>query len=181
MKFSPLDIYNKEFTKSTFGGYKAEEVEDFLEDVGRAFEKTIKELNNVKDEKEKLEEKLKNYENIEDKLEQTLLSVQETAKVQTEQAKNEANMIIEKANMKAKKIIDEAKIKIREEQQALENLKEVRELFEIRFESLLKSHLKLLEKDDQFEEIDDIIENNFENTEIENNENHESTNSHNNE
>ena len=102
MKFSPLDIYNKEFSKSTFGGYKVEEVEDFLEEVGRSFEKILKELNKTREENDRLQERLENYEKIEDKLEQTLLTVQETAKEQSRQAKNEADMIIEKQILKQK-------------------------------------------------------------------------------
>ncbi|MFW6026934.1 MAG: DivIVA domain-containing protein, partial [Candidatus Woesearchaeota archaeon] len=129
-----------------------------LDDIGRTYEKLIKEVNRLKDEKEKLEEKLKNYENIEDKLEQTLMSVQETAKIQTEQAKNEADMIIKKANMQAENIINEAKEKVRKQKQEYENIKEIKELFEIRFRSLLESHLEMLENEEQFNDIEDTIE-----------------------
>lgn len=146
MNISPVDIYNKEFNKSAFGGYKASEVEEFLDEVGVAYEKSLKEINSLKDENERLQEKLKNYENIEDKLEETLLSVQEAAREQSRQAKKEADTILKQANMKADKIIDGAKMKIQEEEQRLEHLKDTRQLFKIRFKSLLESHLQLLEK-----------------------------------
>ncbi|MFW6381335.1 MAG: DivIVA domain-containing protein [Bacillota bacterium] len=163
MKFSPLDIYNKEFKKSAFG-YNTGEVDDFLDDVGVAYEKLLKEINSLQEENERLKERLANYENIEDKLSQTLESVQETAREQTRQAKEEADRIIDKANMEADKIRDQARLKAQEEYRALERLKETRQLFEIRFKSLLESHLKLLEDNQYQKDLDQevaVAENNL--------------------
>ncbi len=152
---SPLDIYNKEFGKATLGGYKTTAVDDFLDEVGMAYEKLLKEINSLKSEKEKLEEKLNNYESIEDKLRETLTSVQETAREQTRQAKREADMIIQKANMDAEKIINETKRKLKEEYRTMEQLREAKQLFKIRYRNLLESHLQLLKEDeDEIEGID---------------------------
>ena len=161
MKMSPLDIYNKEFSKSTFG-YNVSQVNNFLDDVAMAYEKLLKEINALQDKNEKLQEQLANYECIEDKLQQTLESVQQAVGEQRRQAKREADNIIKKAELKAEGIINDARNKVQEEYQEFEQLKESKELFKIRFKTLLKSHLELLEENSVNNENiqkEDIIEN----------------------
>ncbi len=158
---SPLDIYNEEFSKTTFGGYNTSEVDSFQEDVGVAYEKLLKRINKLKEENEKLREKLKNYESIEDKLNETLTSVQKTAREQTKQAKREADRIIKQANMEAEKIIDRTKMEIKEEYRALERLQEAKKLFKIRYKNILESHLQMLEEEEEEDtelEMDDFTD-----------------------
>lgn len=79
MRLSPLDIYNKEFKKTTFG-YSQAQVDEFLDEVGRAYERVLKEVNHLKDENEKLRERLGNYENLEQDLKNMMAAIEETAK-----------------------------------------------------------------------------------------------------
>ncbi|MFW6278725.1 MAG: DivIVA domain-containing protein [Bacillota bacterium] len=101
MKFSSVDIYNKEFKKSVVGGYNIDEVDNFLDEIGMNMEKIMKERNQLKKEKVELSQKLKNYEDIEDKLETALTRVSKAADKKTEQARQEAQKIITQANQKA--------------------------------------------------------------------------------
>ncbi len=148
MKLSPLDIYNKEFKKSTFG-YNTAQVDEFMDEVGMAYERLLKELNNLQEEKKGLEEKLSNYQAIEERLASTLSSMQDTVKERTKQAKNEADMIIQRAEMKADQIIKDTEAEISQEKRKLDQLREQRNFFRIRFKTLLESHLELLEEDKQ--------------------------------
>ncbi|MGM0419586.1 MAG: DivIVA domain-containing protein [Bacillota bacterium] len=163
MKFSPLDIYNKEFKKSAFG-YNSGEVDEFLDEVGLAYERLLKDYSSLEDEKERLEEKLENYREIQEKLEDTLDSVQNTVREQTNQAKKEADNIINKAELEAEKIKQRARNEIQNERHRLENLKEQKELFRIRFKSLLENYLQLIDNDStnkiglSREELHDLIE-----------------------
>ena len=52
MALSPLDIHNKEFSRSMFRGYDEDEVNEFLEQV-------LKDYENVLEEKKSLESNLK--------------------------------------------------------------------------------------------------------------------------
>lgn len=144
MKISPLDIYNKEFSKSV-RGYNTAEVDDFIEDVGLAYEKALKRIDSLQEEKEKLEERVENYQNIEDELNETLVTIQQTVKQQTKTAKKEADAIIEKARMKAVEIKQDSLDEIKEEINKLEKLKDTRQLFEIRFKNLLNSFKQMME------------------------------------
>ena len=152
MKISPLDIYHKEFKKTTFG-YNVNQVNEFLEEVGMAYEKLLKEVNSLQDENERMKERLKNYEELEKRLEKVLITVQETAKEQTKQARREAELIIQKAEIKANQLIKEAKQSLRDEYQTLQELKGSKELFRIRFRTLLESHLQLLDEEESDPDI----------------------------
>lgn len=168
MKLNPLDIYNKEFKKSTFG-YNTTQVDEFLDDVGVAYERLLKDLNNLQEENQSLKEKIDNYEDMEDKLQNTLDSIQGTVSDRIEQADNEARMIVKEARMKAEKIKENARDQVASEKRKLEQLREQRNFFKIRFQTLLESHLEMLTEEaeeslrgdfnDSNLEIDNEIEN----------------------
>lgn len=144
MKLSPLDIYDKEFKKSTFG-YNPNQVKDFLDEVGVAYEALLKEINKLKDENEKYKERLAEYEKLDERLDKMLVTVQETAQEQVRQAEQHAKMIIQKAEHNADKMKQEVKAKLEKEYKALQEIKENKKLFQIRFKTLLESHLDMLE------------------------------------
>ncbi|KXS50276.1 cell division initiation protein [Halanaerobium congolense] len=148
MKLNPLDIYNKEFKKSTFG-YNTTQVDEFLDDVGVAYERLLKDLNNLQDENRALKEKIEDFEAMEDQLQNTLNSMQNTISDRIEQADNEARMIVKEARLKAKKIKENAHDEVLSEKRKLEQLREQRNFFKIRFQTLLESHLEMLKEDDQ--------------------------------
>jgi cell division initiation protein len=168
LKLNPLDIYNKEFKKSTFG-YNTTQVDEFLDDVGVAYERLLKDLNNLQEENQSLKEKIDNYEDMEDKLQNTLDSIQGTVSDRIEQADNEARMIVKEARMKAEKIKENARDQVASEKRKLEQLREQRNFFKIRFQTLLESHLEMLTEEaeeslrgdfnDSNLEIDNEIEN----------------------
>ena len=153
MKFSPLDIYNKEFKKSAFG-YNSNEVDEFLDEVGLAYERLLKDYSSLEDEKERLQEKLESYKSIQDKLEGTLESVQETVRDQTRHAQREAQNIIKEAELEAEKIKQRARDEVQSEKSKLENLREKRELFRIRFKSLLENYMEIIEEGKFDQEIE---------------------------
>lgn len=161
MKLNPLDIYNKEFKKSTFG-YNTTQVDEFLDDVGVAYERLLKDLNNLQEENRDLREKIENYEDMEDKLQNTLDSMQGTISERVEQADNEARMIIKEARMKAEKIKENARDQVASEKRKLEQLREQRNFFKIRFQTLLESHLEMLN-----EEAEESLRGDFDDSDFE--------------
>lgn len=148
MKISPLDIYNREFSKAIFG-YNVKQVDEFMDEVGVSYERLLKEVNTLQDENEKLKEKLSGQVEMEEKLKKIMLTIQETAKEITNQAHKEADIIIKKAEIKAEKMDREIKEKLNDEYKTLQSLKESRELFKIRYKTMLQSHLEMLEKDEE--------------------------------
>src|SRR6056297_2693557 len=151
MKINPLDIYNKEFQVSALG-YNKSQVEEFLDDIGVEYERMLQEIKDLQDKNEKLKDKLKS----------TLRSIEQIADKQTKQAKEEANMIIEKANMEAEKMREKVKKDLAEEYKKLEKLKETKTFFKIRLRNLLESQLEVLEEDEEInldkyqEQVEDL-------------------------
>lgn len=153
MKLNPLDIYNKEFKKSTFG-YNTTQVDEFIDDIGVAYERLLKDLNNLQEENKNLQEKINNYEEMESSLKTTLDSMQNTVSDRINQAENEARMIIKEAKIEAKKIKEKAEVEVASEKRKYEQLREQRNFFKIRFQTLLESHLEMLQ--DKSEEIEEV-------------------------
>lgn len=167
MKLNPLDIYNKEFKKSTFG-YNTTQVDEFLDDVGVAYERLLKDLNKLQDKNQALKEKIDNYQDMEDKLQNTLDSMQDTISQRIEQADKEARMIVKDARMKAEKIKKDAQEAVVAEKRKVEQLREQKNFFKIRFQTLLESHLEMLDEEEEtlrgeFDDSDFKIESEFEN------------------
>lgn len=161
MKLNPLDIYNKEFKKSTFG-YNTNQVDEFLDDVGVAYERLLKDLNKLQDENQALKEKIDNYQDMEEKLQNTLDSMQDTISDRIEQADKEARMIVKEARMKAEKIKDDAQSQVAAEKRKVEQLREQKNFFKIRFQTLLESHLEMLNEDNEESLRGNLEESDFE-------------------
>lgn len=161
MKLNPLDIYNKEFKKSTFG-YNTNQVDEFLDDVGVAYERLLKDLNKLQDENQALKEKIDNYQDMEEKLQNTLDSMQDTISDRIEQADKEARMIVKEARMKAEKIKDDAQSQVASEKRKVEQLREQKNFFKIRFQTLLESHLEMLNEDNEESLRGNLEESDFE-------------------
>lgn len=148
MKLNPLDIYNKEFKNATFG-YNKDQVDNFLDDVGVAYERLLKDLNKLQSENETLKEKMERQQDLEAKLQNTLDSMQETITKRIEQADQEARMIVKEARMKAENIKEEAQAEVVDEKRKVEQLREQKKFFKIRFKTLLESHLGMLDDEDE--------------------------------
>lgn len=147
MKLNPLDIYNKEFNKSAFG-YNKDQVDEFIDDIGVAYERLLKDLNNLQKENKELKEKIGNHQDMEEKLQKTLDSMQDTVSNRIKQAENEARMIVKEARVKADRIEDKTRNKVAAEKRKLEQLREQRNFFKIRFQTLLESHLEMLKEEE---------------------------------
>ncbi|MFW5995719.1 MAG: DivIVA domain-containing protein [Halanaerobiaceae bacterium] len=155
---SPLDIYNKEFNKS-MRGYDTAEVDDFIEDVGLAYEKMFKRMNALREEKGNLQEQLDNYKSIQQELKDTLRTIQDTAEKHTRNAREEADLIIEKAKQEAEEIKQRAREDIREEKKEFAELRDTKKLFEVRFKNMLLSFLKMMDEkhDEENRDVDKVI------------------------
>jgi cell division initiation protein len=147
VKLTPLDIYNKEFNKSTFG-YNTSQVDEFMDDIGVAYERLLKDLNKLQEENNLLKEKLDEYNDMEERLQQTLNSMQNNISDRIEQADKEASIIVREARMKAEQIKENAKEQVVEEKRKVEQLREQKNFFKIRFQTLLESHLEMLKDED---------------------------------
>lgn len=152
MTLTPLDIHNKEFTRR-IRGYDEDEVNEFLDQVIKDFEKLIREKKEAEEQVAALQERLEHFNNIEETLSKTIIVAQETADEVKNNSKKEAQLIIKEAEKNADRIINEALAKSRKIALEVEELKKQASIYRTRFISLLEAQLELL-KNDSWDSID---------------------------
>lgn len=157
MALSPLDIHNKQFSRS-IRGYKEEEVNEFLDQVIKDYELLIKEKKRVEKENEEMKEKLKHFSNIEESLSKSILVAQETAEEVKGNARKEAQLITKEAEKNADRIINEALAKARKISMEIDDLKRKAATYQARFRSLVEAQLDMLQEDRGWEALSEIEE-----------------------
>lgn len=144
---TPLDIHNKEFTKS-FRGYDEDEVNEFLDQVIKDYEMVIRERKDLKEKMDQLNEKLGHFTNIETTLNKSILIAQETAEEVRGNATKESKLIIKEAEKNADRIINEALNKSRRISMDVEELKKQAKVFRTRLKMLVEAQLEMIGTDD---------------------------------
>ena len=147
MPLTPLDIHNKEFTRS-FRGYDEDEVNDFLDKVIKDYELVIRDKKNLEEKVDELNERLGHFTNIEETLNKSILVAQETAEEVTGNATKESKLIIKEAEKNADRIINEALSKSRRISMEVEELKKQAKVFRTRLRMLVEAQLDMINTDD---------------------------------
>lgn len=144
---TPLDIHNKEFTKS-FRGYDEDEVNEFLDQVIKDYEMVIREKKELSEQVTQLNERLSHFTNIEETLNKSILIAQETAEELKGNATKESKLIIKEAEKNADRIINEALNKSRRISIEVEELKKQAKVFRTRLKMLVEAQLDMIETKD---------------------------------
>ncbi|WP_067922105.1 MULTISPECIES: DivIVA domain-containing protein [Alicyclobacillus] len=147
MPLSPLDIHNKEFSRS-FRGYDEDEVDDFLERVMQDYELLIRQNKELEERIADLNDRLQHFTNIEESLSKSILVAQETAEEVKANARKEAQLIIKEAEKNADRIVSEALNKSRKIAMEVEEVQKHAAIFRARFRSLIQAQLEMLESGD---------------------------------
>lgn len=147
MPLTPLDIHNKEFSRS-FRGYDEDDVNEFLDQVIKDYEALIRENKDLQSQLVVLQERLDHFANIEETLSKTIIVAQEAADEVKNNSKKEAQLIIKEAEKNADRIINESISKSRKIAMEIEELKKQASIYRTRFRTLLEAQLELLSKED---------------------------------
>ncbi len=147
MGITPLDIHNKEFTRA-FRGYDEDEVNEFLDQVIKDFEKVIREKKALEERVNEKEEKLGHFSNIEETLNRSILVAQETADEVKNNANKESKLIIKEAEKNADRIVNDALAKSRQVSMEIEELKKQAKVFRTRLKMLVEAQLDIIENED---------------------------------
>ncbi len=143
---TPLEIENKKFSKKTLNGYDPEEVDEFLDDLTKDYEKIYKEVQENRKEVEELKSKLEHYTQIESTLQSTLLLAQSASEEVKSAAQKQAEQIVKEAELKAKEATKGLEAEITEKKKELENVNKQFDVYKAKMESLLISQLELLKE-----------------------------------
>lgn len=147
MPLSPLDIHNKEFTRS-FRGYSEDEVNEFLEQIMKDLEILLREKKELEDKVLTMTEQMNRYSNLEETLQQSIVVAQGAAEEVRRNSQQEAKLIVKEAEKNADRIINEALTKARKVTIEIDELKKQSKVFRNRFKMLIEAQLDLLNTDD---------------------------------
>ena len=116
------DILNRKFSEA-IKGYKKEEVDEYVDDVAREFDKLKREIDELSEKLEVCKDRIREYRNDEDALKDALLGAQKQGNSIIAEAKEKASNIIGDANQKSEEMIkaaeDEVAAKKEEAQQII--------------------------------------------------------------
>lgn len=141
---TPLDIENKKFAKQMMNGYSVEEVDDFLDEITKDYEKLYKESSENKRKIDELEKSISHYKTIETTLQNTLVMAQSAADEVKTLAKQQAEQIVKDAEGEARKSLDELTQTITIRKKELEDMEKQFDVYKAKMESLLISQLELI-------------------------------------
>ncbi len=143
---TPLDIENKTFNKQIMSGYSVDEVQSFMNELLKDYEKLYKENIEYKDKIDMLNQGIQHYKSIEDTLQNALVVAQGTAESVKQNAKTEADNIIKEAELNALKSVDNINKQVVEKRLQLDETKKQFDVYKAKMEALLISQLEILKE-----------------------------------
>lgn len=141
----PLEVEEKKFTKQ-MRGYNKDEVEAFVSEVARDYEKLYKENLAAKEKISTLTEAVKQYKTMEDTLQQAIIVAQSAGEEVKKNAYAKAENIIKDAENRASEIVSEAGKEVTKVNYEYEEMRRSVEIFRTRIISLLNSQLSIVKE-----------------------------------
>ncbi len=143
---TPADIENAEFKRVARGkGYDCDDVDDFLDLVIEDFEKMLNENARLNDKISVMNDAIQHYKDMEDSLKASIVKSEKAAEETKQNAKAEAEGIVNAAKQKAKEIIERANSEQYKIEADTDLIREKYEALRIKIKTLLTSELELLE------------------------------------
>jgi cell division initiation protein len=137
---TPLDIQNKEFTKSV-RGYKEEEVDSFLDLITLDFEKLIQDNRRLKENISVLTSEVDRYRGFENALLETLEAAKALMGDISASAEKRAEILLRNAEMDAERIQRGARESVERLSEESVNLRNRLGMFKNKFKTLLETEL----------------------------------------
>lgn len=105
------DVASKKFEKAALGGYRVDEVDEYLKDLSYEISQIQKESNELERKLEVLADKIREYRNDEDALKDALLGAQKQGNLLINESKKQAEKIISESTKKSQQMLKDAENK----------------------------------------------------------------------
>jgi len=138
------EIRNVNFRKANFGGYRAEDVEAFIDEVQLSYDTLLRENAELVKKLEVLAAKLEEYQGEEDSIRNALMNAQKVGDASLRDAKHKAEIILKDATIKAEKIVSNAQTEIHRERDIIERMQRDIAEFKTKLLRAYKDHLTLI-------------------------------------
>lgn len=139
------DIKYATFRKSTIGGYRTDDVDNFIDDIQDSYKDLLSQKDDMEGRISELQEQLKKYQEEEDAFKKAFIKAQKVSEVSIKDAQEKANSIIKNAKLEGERLIKESEAKIKENNAQFDILKSEISLFKKKIIDSYKEHLRLLD------------------------------------
>jgi cell division initiation protein len=144
MKITPLDIQQQQF-RMRFRGFDMVEVDNFLELLAGEFEELLKEINQLKEEDRRKLARINELEAVEKDLRETLVSVQRITDEMKNNARKEAELIIENGKTEGRKMVQNAQAEALKIEEEINHLQRQKVQFRAALLATIEMHHRILE------------------------------------
>jgi cell division initiation protein len=152
MKLTAMDIKRQEFKKA-FRGYDSVEVDTFLDMIASELDELTKTNKELQSKVTETQTQLQDYKSMEKTLQATLMQAQDVSQKEVENAKREAQLVIQEAELKASQILDKTRNDHTRLKEDIAILKAKKTTIAARLKLLLNSELELIRALNVDEEI----------------------------
>ncbi len=153
---TPKDIETKEFGKAKVGGYKPEEVDDFLDAIYSDYSRMLSEKEALTKKVIALNEKIEEYKSEQDKYKFSQINAQKSRDDVLADARKKADKLVFDAQDYAKKLIETAKQEAEHQQKVKSTLTAEVEDFKSKLLAIYENHVKLISEIPTIKTSDDI-------------------------
>lgn len=138
---------------TTINGYDKNEVNAFVEEVTKEYEKVLQKLRQSESENKQLKERVEYYKNLESTLNTAVLVAEDSSNQIKKIAKEEAKLIIDQAKKNASHIINDALIKAEKTEIEADQLRRSLKLYKSRIKATIEEQLTMVD------DVDNISQN----------------------
>ena len=142
---TPIDIQRQDF-EVKLRGYNADEVDDFLDLVGKDYEKLYKENAELREQIKSQEKSLEQYKSMEATLQQSILLAQTAAEDIKKSAAQKADVIMNEAQNKSETLSRQRVHELQEKRNELSKLQMEISVYKTRMKGNCSAILEMLEK-----------------------------------
>lgn len=155
---TPKDIEMKEFSRTKVGGYKPEEVDEFLDRILADYESLLEEREALNKRITYLNDKVEKARDDNDKMRSAVVTNQKSYDDMIGNAKKKADKIVADAQDYARRLIETAKEEADHQQQVKTQLTAEVESFKSRLLAIYENHVKLISTIPVFQKNDNEYE-----------------------
>ena len=142
---TPIDIQRQDF-EVKLRGYNADEVDDFLDLVGKDYEKLYKENAELKERVKQLDKAIEQYKAMEETLQQSIVLAQTAAEDIKKSAAEKANVIVNEAQSKSENMYRQLDQDIQTKRNELASVQVEVSGYKTRIKGICSALLEMLDK-----------------------------------
>ena len=143
---APSDLYSKQFPRATFGGYRAQDVDAYMERVANVLEALNNEVRSLKEQLEERNREVGEHRQMETTLRDALVTSQKFGEDVIASAQREANTLVDAAHVEKERVLAQAMRLPEALASEIEALQDLRDRLRTEIEAILSSHQTLLAK-----------------------------------